>query len=97
MIKRLLNLFKKQPQPKLTTDPISPFYNWKITKLKPYWEITWFDLLEYGEIRQIQDNTATIYYLSPSHTWKNLAGREALVKVCLDKKEIKEYILLEMN
>jgi hypothetical protein len=102
---RLFNIFRKklegikpiQPLPKLTIEPTSPFYNWDITELKPYWEIEWFDLLEYGVVRQIEGDTATIYYMSPPNTWKHLYGREANVAVSLKKREIIEYELLLMN
>ena len=102
---KLFNIFKKKqeeiipalPPPKLTLDPISPFYNWNITELKPSRDIEWFDLLEYGVIKQIECDIATIYYMSSPNTWENLYGREAIVLVCLKKKEILDYDLISMN
>lgn len=102
---KLFNIFKKkaeeikpiQSPPKLTLDPTSPCYQWDITELKPYWEIEWFDLLEYGVIKHIKAHTAYIYYMSPPNTWENLHGRQANVTVCLKKREILHYELISMN
>jgi len=98
---KLFNIFKKkqvvQALPKLTLEPTSPFYKWNVIELKPYWEIEWFDLLELGVIKQIEGDTAYIYYISSPNTWKNLHGREANIMVCLKRKEIIEYDLISMN
>lgn len=101
MFKKLFNIFKKKQQvqelPKLILEQTSPFYKWDISDLKPYWEIEWFDLLEYGVVKNIEAHTAYIYYKSPPNTWKHLHGREANVTVSLKRKEIIEYELLLMN
>jgi hypothetical protein len=102
---KLFNIFKKKaeeikpvlPPLKLTLESSSPFHEWDITELKPYWEIEWFDLLEYGVIKQVEDDIATIYYMSPPNTWENLYGRQANIIVCLKKKEILHYELISMN
>ena len=93
---KIFNKFRKkpveiipiQPPPKLTFSPASPFYNWNISKLKPSRDIEWFDLLEYGVVKQLEGDIATIYYMSSSNSWEDLYGREAIVLVCLKKKEI---------
>ena len=101
MIKHLFNLIKNknhtEPQPKLTTEPTSPFYKWTIDKLKTYSDIQWKYLLEYGVVQKVEHSTAYIYYNTPPEYWANLAGCEANVKVCLIKREIIEFELLEMN
>ncbi|MGB1270333.1 MAG: hypothetical protein ACPG45_11415 [Flavobacteriaceae bacterium] len=102
---KLFNIFRKkqeeitpiQPPPKLILEPTSSFYRWDITELKPNRDIEWFDLLEYGVVKQIEGNIATIYYVSSSNSWENLYGREAIVLVCLKKKEILHYDLIAMN
>ena len=102
---KLFNIFRKkqeeikpiQPPPKLTLEPTSPFYNWNISELKPNRDIEWFDLLEYGVVKQLEGDTVTIYYMSSSNSWENLYGREAVVIVCLKTKEILHYDLIAMN
>lgn len=102
---KLFNIFRKKPveikpikpPPKLTLNPTSPFYNWNTTELKPNINIEWHDLLEYGVVKQLESDTATIYYMSSSNSWENLYGREANVLVCLKKKEILDYDLIAMN
>lgn len=97
MLRKLLNLFKKKKQPKLTLDVRSPFYQWSVNELTNHHEIRWNDLLEYGVITEVKGTAVNMYYMSSPKSWKGLYGREALVKVCLRERKIIEYIELSMN
>ena len=55
------------------------FFRKKPVEIKLKSGIEWFDLLEYGVIRQIEGVTATIYYMDPPSSWEDLYGREAIV------------------